>query len=217
MNLDELREAWRSQDASPLHGINEAHLRLVLQQEVAKLQAQRRVNRRIIYVYSAGLFAGMAIFLVMIFGMLFYTDDDVIVGWDVVTPIVGAAAALFMAVQLYVARRAEVQREQRFGESLRDQLGLRIAQLDYEATTALRRARALVIALFVGATAIVFASIRVNLEPNEPFDRWGPFLRIILFFALALVAVVWAGRRAIKRHVLPRKRELEALLKELDA
>jgi hypothetical protein len=59
--------------------------------------------------------------------------------------------------------------------------------------------------------------MRVNLEPNEPFDRWGPFVRMIVFFAVILGAVVWATRRSVQRDVLPRKRRLEALLKELDA
>ena len=100
--------------------------------------------------------------------MLFYNDDDVITGWDFAIPIVGAAAVLFMGVHLYVTRRAQVQREQRFGESLRDQLGRRIAQLDYQATRAVRLASVLVIAIFVGGMALFLAGIRVNIEPNEP-------------------------------------------------
>ena len=217
MNLDDLMEVWRSQDASPLHGVNETLLRLALRQEEAKLQAQRRFLSRIIYVTSAGLIAGMAIFFVMIFAMLFYNDDDVITGWDLAIPIVGAAAALFMGVHLYVTRRAQAQREQRFGESLRDQLGRHIAQLDYAATTAVRRGRALVIASFVGTTAIVLAGIRVNLEPNEPFDLWGSIVRVILMYAILIVVGAWATRRSLQRDVLPRKRRLEALLEELDA
>ncbi len=217
MNLDDLMEVWRSQDTAPLHGVNETLLRLALRQDEAKLQAQRRLESRIIYVMSAGAIAGMAIFFVMIFGMLFYNDDDVIIGWDLAIPIVGAAAALVMSVHLSVTRRAQAQREQRFGESLRDQLGRRIAQLDDQATRVARLPSVLLIAMFVCVTAILLAGMRVNLEPNEPFDRWGPFVRMILFFAITLVAIVWAGRRSMQRDVLPRKRRLEALLKDLDA
>jgi hypothetical protein len=36
MNLDALMEVWRSQDAAPLHGINETLLRLALRQDEAK-------------------------------------------------------------------------------------------------------------------------------------------------------------------------------------
>jgi hypothetical protein len=216
MNLDDVMEVWRSQDASPLHGVNETLLRLALRQDDAKLQAQRRFNSRIIYVISAGLIAGMAIFFVMIFMMLFYNDDDVIVGWDFAIPIVGAAAALFMGVHLYVTRRAQARREQRFGESLRDQLGRHIAQLDDLATRAVRLPCVLLIAAFVGGMAILLAGIRVNLEPNEPFDHWDSVVRMILSFAITFVAVVWVARRSVQRDVLPRKRRLEALLTELD-
>jgi len=216
MNLDDLMAVWKSQDAAPLHGVDKTLLHLALRQEEAKLQRARRRDRWIVYVFSAGLFAGMVIFLVMIFGMLFYNDDDVINGWDVAIPIVGAAAALYMGVYLYVTHRAQAQREQRFGESLRDQLGRRISQLDYAATTAVRQGRALVIASFVGAMAIVIAGIRVNLEPNEPFDLWGSVGRVILMYAILFVISAWATRRSVQRHLLPRKHRLEALLKELE-
>jgi len=216
MNLDDLMAVWKSQDAAPLHGVNETLLRLALRQDEAKLHLQRRVESRMVYVMSAGLTAGMAIFFVMIFGMLFYNDDDVITGWDLAIPIVGAAAALFMGVYLFVTRRAQAQREQLFGESLRDQLGRRIAQLDDEATTAVRRASALVIAGFVGSIAVVVAGIRVNMEPNESFDDWARIVRMILIYAIICVAAVWAGRRSVQRNVLPRKHRLEALLKELE-
>lgn len=216
MNLDDLMTVWRSQDAAPLHGVNETLLRLALRQDEAKLQAQRRLESRIIFVMSAGAIAGMAIFLVMIFGMFYYNDDDVITGWDFAIPIVGATAALLMSVAQYLTRRAQALREQRFGESLRDQLGRRIAQLDDQATRAVRLPSVLLIAMYVCVTAILLAGIRVNMEPNEPFDRWAPFVRMMLFYAITLVAVVWAVRRTVKRALLPRKRRLEALLKELD-
>ena len=63
MNLDDLMAVWRSQDAAPLHGVNETLLRLALRQDEAKLQKERRSERWIIYVLSAGVVAGMALFL----------------------------------------------------------------------------------------------------------------------------------------------------------
>ncbi len=213
MNLDDLMAVWRSQDAAPLHGVNETLLHLALRRDEATLQAQRRLESRIIYVMSAGAIAGMAIFLVM----FYYNDDDVITGWDFVIPIVGATAAVLMGAAQYLTPRAQARREQRFGESLRDQLGRRIAQLDDQATRAVRTPSVLIIAMYVCVTAMIVASIRVNMDPNEPFDGWAPLVRMILFFAVALLAVIWAGRRSVQRDVLPRKRQLEALLKELDA
>jgi hypothetical protein len=40
---------------------------------------------------------------------------------------------------------------------------------------------------------------------------------LILVFALVIVWSVWVHRRETARYLLPRKRRLEALLKELDA
>ena len=151
------------------------------------------------------------------FVIMIYNDDDVITGWDFVIPIVGAAAALLMGVALYMSRRAQALREQRFGESLRDQLGRHIAQLDYQATRAVRLGSVLVSAVFVGATAILLAGMRVNSEPNEPFDDWEAIVGGIFVCAVSSVIGVWEARRSVKRDVLPRKRRLEALLKELDA
>ena len=113
------------------------------------------------------------------------------------------------------ASRAQAQREQRFGESLRDQLGRHIAQLDDQA----KSVWLLIIPLpvFVGATALLLASMRVNSEPNEPFDDWEAIVGGIIVCAVGTVCGVWEQRRSVKRDVLPRKRRLEALLKELDA
>lgn len=216
MNLDDLMAVWRSQDAVPLHGVNETLLRLALRQEEATLQKHRRLVSGIIYVMSAGFFASMAMFVVLMAIMLFF-DENVIRGWDLAVPIVGAAAALFMGVHLYVTHRARVRREQRFGESLRDQLGRRVAQLDEEATEAIRLMTVSLISIFVFATAFRLAIVRVNLDPNEPFEDGPMFVRGILVFAVFWVAGRWAVGRTVKRDTLPRKRRLEALLKELDA
>jgi hypothetical protein len=216
MTLDDLMEVWRSQDAAPLHGVNETLLRLALRQDEAKLQAQRRRESRMIYALSAGFIVGMTILFVTIFGMLFYNDDDVIIGWDLAIPIVGAAAALLMSVALYMRRRAQALREQRFGDSLRDQVGRRIAQLDELVTTQSRHGRMIFRAILVAGLASVIAGRRVNMEPTEAFTGWLAILRVILVFTIIWVVGRWAGRRSVKRDVLPRKQRLEALLKELD-
>jgi peptidoglycan/LPS O-acetylase OafA/YrhL len=213
MTLDDLMEVWRSQDAAPLHGVNETLLRLALRQDEAKLRAHGRTGEWITYFTSAVLLAVMAVFFVM----LFYNDDHVVTGWDFVIPIAGAVPAVLMGVALYMSRRAQMLREQRFGESLRDQLCRHIAQLDYQATRDIWLGRALVFAGFAGAIAIVLAANRVNMEPNETFDDGGRIVRMILLGAVFSVLAVRAARRRAKQDVLPRKQRLEALLKELDA
>ena len=212
MNLDDLMAVWRSQDVAPLHGVNETLLRLALQQDEAKLQKERRIERWITYVISAVLVAVMAVFLsIMVY------DDDPRTDWDFAIPIVGAAAAVLWGAAMYVSHRAQALRERSFGESLREQLNRHIAQLDFQATRGVQLASVLVTALppLVCATAIILAGWRIN---NEPFsDEWVWIVGGIFVCAMGSAAGVWAQRRSMERDFLPRKAHLEALLKELDA
>lgn len=219
MNLDDLIEVWRSQDAAPLHGINETLLRLALRQEEAKLQAERRMEKGVSTLLCAFLVGAM----VFILGVMIYpNDDDVLTGWDYAIPIIGAAAVLFWPGFLRTSNRAQARREEKFGESLRDQLERRIAQLDFQAN----RIRSLTHHLFTNVPALVwsvaffFAIMRINEKPFS--DAWtNPKVWVVWVSSLVLAsgfvaASIWMQRRWVQRDLLPRKRRLETLLKELD-
>ena len=217
MNLDELMAVWRSQDAAPLHGLNETQLRLALRQDEAKQQKWRRIERWIIYVLSAGVVAGMALFLANMILLMIYRDDmNGLTGWDLVLPVVGAAAALISGRAIYVGHRAQALREQRFGESLRDQLNRSIAQLDYQATT-LHRTLMLVIVLLTGICpiALLLALSRLNEKSFSDDGYMTVWLSLMCVFGVA--TGVWQSASRTRDVVLPHKRRLEALLKELDA
>ena len=211
MNLDELVAVWRTQDAAPLHSVDRTLLHLALRQDEAKLQKERRRDRWIVYVFSAGLVAAMAVFL----GMMFMTRErKVMTGWDFAIGIGGAAAALVAGGAMYVGHRAEARREQRFGESLRDQLDRRIAQLDDRATIA----RATLVSVLlggVGGIAILLLGYRVNEKPFSD-DGYLLFSMILACVVLPVAGGVWEIRRQA-RDLLPAKARLEALLKEIDA
>jgi fatty acid desaturase len=211
MNLDDLMAVWRSQDEAPLHGVNKTLLHLALRQDEAKLQKQRRIERWIIYLASAGCVAAMALFLAM---MIDARDRKMMTGWDFVTAIAGGAAALLAGGAMYVNHKRQARREQSFGESLRDQLNRRITQLDGEAT----RARlTLVIVLLglggIGPIAITLLGLRINQKSIS--DDGGMLIPLILVSVWSVATGIWEIRRQA-REVLPRKRRLEALLKELD-
>ena len=213
MNLDDVMEVWRLQDASPLHRLDKNLLHLALRQEQMKLQAQRRRERRITYLMSA-LFIGFTAFIVFI--MIYPYDDDVLTGWDYAIQLVGAASAILLGGAMYVSRQAQAVREQGFGESLRDQLNRHIAQLDDQATKAVSLANVLVTALLgvVCPTTILLGLWRIN---EKSFSDDGFLLvSLIVVCAYSSAASVWQARRSVQRDVLPRKRRLEALLKELD-
>jgi hypothetical protein len=210
MNLDDLMEVWRSQDATALHGVDTTLLHLALRQEQAKLQKQRRIERWFIYVMSALLVAAMGLFLGI---MIYPQDDDVLIVWDYAVPVVGAAAALVMAGAMYAIRRTQAAREQDFGESLRDQLRRRIAQLDDQATRELRLTLVGAVAAAICGVAIYVASRRIN---DVAYNEDWPIL-LGLIFLCAFTLGHRRRRRSVQRDILPRKRRLEALLKELDA
>ena len=214
MNVDDLMAVWRSQDASPLHGVNETLLRLALRQDEAKLQARRRRERWMTYFWSAGIVAGMALFLAI---MIYPYDDDVLTGWDYAIPIVGAAAAVLWAREVYVRQRAQAVREQEFGESLRDQINRQVAQLDYGATRArLTSLLGTVLLPIVCAVAIILSSWRINDRSFSDARLWRPIVFMIFWIALNVGGSLWWQRRSVQRDLLPRKRRLEGLLKELD-
>jgi hypothetical protein len=216
VNLDDVMAVWRSQDVAPLHGLNETQLRLALRQDEAKWQKWRRIERWIIYVLSAGAVAGMALFLANMILLMIYRDDmNGLTGWDLVLPVVGAAAALICARAVYVGHRAQARGEQRFGESVRDQLDRSIAQLDYQVTT-LRRTLMLVIAMLGGICpmALSIALSRLNEKPFSDDGYMIVWLSLMSVFGVA--TGVWSIRQQTRDVVLPHKRRLEALLKEFD-
>jgi hypothetical protein len=213
MTLDDLMAVWRSQDTAPLHDVDKTLLHLALRQDEAKLQKERRIERWVTYAASVGLVAGMAIFL----GMMISTRDrNVMTGWDFVVPIAGAAAALVASSAMFVNRRGQARREQRFGESLRDQLNRRIAQLDDRATrTRLTSELVLVVMGGICPMAIVLLGLRVNQQSFS--DNRFLVVSMMLMCAGSVAAGIWENRRQVREDVLPRKHRLEALLKELDA
>jgi hypothetical protein len=216
MNLDESMAVWRTQDAAPLHDVNKTLLHLALRQDDAKQQKWRRIERWMIYVFSAGIVAGMALCLANMTLLMIYRDDmNGLTGWDLALPVVGAVAALISGRAIYVGHRAQALREQSFGESLRDQLNRSIAQLDYQATT-LHRTLMLVVVLLAGIcpTALNLALFRLNEKSISDDGYMIVWLSLVPFYGVAIG--VWSLRQQRRDVVLPRKRRLEELLKELD-
>lgn len=219
MNLDDLIAVWRSQDSAPLHGVNETLLRLALRQEEAKQQAQRHWEKWISVGLSALLVAAMAGCIGV---MLHRYEVGVLTGWDFVVPIVGAAAILLWPGFLRASHRAQARREQSFGETLRDQLSRQIAQLDYQAGRIASPAHHLCTNLpaLAGSLAFFFAVVRINQDPgSDPWTDprvWGVFGGSLLVCVLLVAVSIRMQRRWVQRELLPRRRRLETLLRELE-
>jgi hypothetical protein len=229
--LDDLMAVWRSQDAAPLHGVNETLLGLALRQDEKKLRKQRRREEWTTYAASAGMAAALAFILWVM--TLKYSRNDVITAWDFAVPVAGLLAALVWGGALYLSRRSQMRLEQSFGGSLRDQLRLHMAQLDYQMSGTARLANMLVATLppLVCTMAFLLAMTRINAEPGDPLDMWtfgGPGFEnrlggwvMIVIVVGTLVYGAWDSlrqkRRQAEQELLPRKRHLETMLKELES
>jgi hypothetical protein len=215
MNLDDLIEGWRSQDASTFYGVvDKTRLHQVLRQEQAKLEKKSRWGTRGGYIFGvAPLFISAGLFLAIMFQP---NDDDVRVVWDYVVGVAGVIAAIVVAWALFAHRRSQQARDQGFGDSLRDHLRRRIAQID-DATRERRLALITLAAGLICVVAISVAQFRIAHVP-VPYSEmnWpSPFWTVVILGLLCLELLWWAPRRW-RRKNLPRKRQLEALLKELD-
>jgi hypothetical protein len=213
MTLDDLMEVWRSQDASPLHGVNDTLLRLALRQDEAKLRAALRRQKWFNYIAMAGCAGLMALFLAQ---MINPYDDDVLSVWDYIVTVAGLAADLILWRRIYVDSRAQARHLQGFGESLRDQLNRQLVLIDPFVTFswANRRNVAYLVLSFGLSAALGFSAARFNDKPYH--EVWPVVQGAILYSLIAFGVVGWWLRRLVRRRLLPRKRRLEALLKEID-
>ena len=211
MNLDDVTEVWRSKDLSQLYGVDKTLLHQVLRQEQAKLEKQSRRGTWVGYVFGvAPLLITSGLFLAIMFQPNY---DDVLIVWDYVVGVVGVTASIVVWGTLFARRRSQRAHEQSFGDSLRDHLRRRIAQLDYEATSGRRLALITLAAGLICAWAIPIAQQRIAHVPVPYSDfYWSPLPIVLIFGFFYLLS----RRSAPRERTLSRRRQLEALLKELD-
>lgn len=213
MNLDDLMEVWRSQDASPVHGVNEAVVRQALRQDEEKMQRERRAWIGFTYIMAALVLGGMTRDL----SIMISRDDGVLSGWDYAIPVVGAVAAVLWVRMMYLRQRAQTLREQSFGDSLRDQISRQLAQLEFGAKISrLAGLLPIVVLPIVWSFTIVLTSWRIN--GGSFGDPWLslPIVFMIGWSILMVGGSLWWLRRVMRRRMLPRKRQLEELLRAVD-
>jgi hypothetical protein len=210
MNLDEILDAWRSQDEAPLYGVNGDALQQSLRADYASTQRAMRIEALIMYAMSTAVFAGLALVLV-----LMAYDDDARSIWDFLTVVLGAAAAVLWAGHLYLTRKRKALSERRFGASLRDEIGRHLTLMDYESSRVWRLSGVVMYTLpmLLCVTSLYVAIGQIN---NQPFD-WTLGGFGLYFMAASLVYGVWIARHTVEHERLPRRRRLEALMEQLNA
>jgi hypothetical protein len=214
MTLDEVMEGWRLKDASTLFGLDKTLLHQALRQEQAEREKQSRRETWGGYVVSTVMLFIAAATLVTMFQA---SDDDVLIVWDYVIGIAGVVGAIMVAWTLFALRRSRQAREQGFGDSLRDHLRRRIAEIDDAATGERRIGLIAFAAALICVFAISIAQFRAGdvPVPYSEMDLPSPRTAVLIVVLLCLELFRWGPRRERKKN-LPRRRQLEGLLKELD-
>jgi hypothetical protein len=208
MNLDDVMEAWRSQDGSTLFNVDQTLLHEALRLENEKREKQSR------WGMWGGLALGVAPLLIssgLSVAIMAGPNNDVAIVWDYVVGLAGVTAASVVAWTLFALRRSQQARDQGLGDSLRDHLRRQIAHLDYETTGGRRLVLITAAAGLICAWAIPIAQRRIGDVPM-PYSElyWSPLPFVLIF------VIVYLGSRR-QGHRLSRKRQLEAVLKDLDA
>ena len=217
MRPDELTKVWRSQDLSPLYDVDKTVLHQMLRQEQVKLEKQRRRARWISYIANAVLLITAGLFFAILIDPnqppTFSARLSVL---DYIVGVVGVTSALILVAALFAARRSRQAREQGFGDSLRDQLRRRIAYLDADTAGERRLGLIMVVTMLICVTAISILSGRIQHVP-VPWNEiaWpSPFKIVLILVFLYLLFFRWIPREWQRK--VARKRQLEALLKELE-
>ena len=208
MNLDEVMDAWRSQDQAPFYGVDKGRLQQALREETTKRRGlgieagHLRFRRADVCRPGAGICADAP-----------RRRSAHLVGLPDRDPR-GGRRRVRRGESAISAARVLALRERDFGASLHHELGRHLALLDYELSRTWRVSAITrtMLPFYLGTLALYLSIWRIN---NEPFN-WG-------MDGLPLVAMsgaMWYAA-SIARHaaqdVLPRKRRLEELLEKLNA
>jgi len=208
MDFDQMLDAWKAQDDKPLYEVNQDLLRLVLLGEQAKVRRIMRLGQWVTYIVGPG----MALFAA------FWAWIAVLNGMSVLNSAAAALGAALFAVWVgafWLSRRRQAQRERKFGNSLKDEIGRSLSLVEYQISNGRWGAALLWTApVIAGALLINWLSFQINTDTGfSGRDQfWMSSLPV-----WAAVVIAYAGHRHVKRKLEPRRQRLRELLEALDA
>lgn len=208
MDFDQMLEAWKAQDEAPLYGVNEDLLRLVLQNEQAKIRRKLRRDQWIIYIAGPGmaLFAAFWLWVAILNG---------IPALYVAAAGAGAATFVVWVGAYWVSRRRQARRERAFGNSLKDEIGRSLSLVEYQIANGRWGAALLwTTPVMIGALLIYWLTFEINTGTG--FSWWTHFW-IVLCIVWSIFFTAYAGNLEVKRKLEPRRQRLRELLQTLEA
>jgi hypothetical protein len=208
MNFDQMLETWKAQDEAPLYGVNQDLLQLVLQHEQARIRRTLRLGKWVTYIVGPG----MALFAAFWLWVAVLKHVPVL---QVAAAAVGAGPFALWVGAFWVSRRRLAQRERVFGNSLKDEIGRNLALVDYQISQGRWRPALLWTApVMIGTALIYWLTFQINTDTG--FSWWNHAI-MGLCIVWSVVFAAFAGDRAVKRKLEPRRERLRELLEALDA
>ncbi|HEY1124320.1 MAG TPA: hypothetical protein VGE65_01705 [Sphingobium sp.] len=208
MDFDQMLESWRTQDDKPLYGVNGDLLRLVLQNEQAKIRRTMRMGQWITYMVGPG----MALFAAF---WLWVAILRHVPALQIAAAAVSTGTFVLWVGAFWTSRRRQAKRERVFGNSLKDEIGRNLSLVEYQ----IRNGRPIAVLywtapVMIGATLVYWLVFQINTSSG--FSWWN---HVFVGFAIiwSMLWTAYAGDRAVKQTLEPRRERLRELLETLDA
>ena len=216
MQYEELQAIWETQRQRPVFAVNDFGLHMEL------FRTRKRARRKLFWeVVTISVVSPVLLFFLAVPAIMFFVqvpveqfppDELPMTVWDVLACLVGVGLIVFAAWSMYVSRWKHEKHQKVFAPSLRQEIELGIAQLDFEMSMITSgRAWRVAAAFNLGALILCWEMGRINDHPL-PWDvLWMVAPAIVGTFA----AIVPANRKAMEKG-LQRKFALEALSAKLN-
>ena len=208
MTIDELLRAWKAQDAKPRYVIDYSELQTVLEERSRSL-------RQVLYSdeiknYWTGLW--IVGFLVLWF-WAGPGESQSSLPYFLTLAVAAAAVLYYFAYSFFfVAQRRPRVPETRFTFSLRERLQLEMEYLTHQITA--RTRWYWVASHFVPPWLACMAVVWISSFRNDGAHQWNEILGLIVVTG-GWIHMHLLERRWVLRELAPRRRELEALYREL--
>lgn len=217
MQYEELQAIWETQRQRPVFALNEFSLHM----ELNRTRARTRRRHFWVDVFPLLVVAPVLIIPLLVPMLVFVFQGPLdqlppgklpMTGWDVVACLVGIALFGYAVWSMESNRRRNEQRQKVFAASLRQEIELGIAQVDFDMSRAAgNREWRVGTACVLAALVLAWEFGRLNGNPLPWKTSWMVFPWLFM--------LIWM-RRSIKQRIVERiskrRQALEALRAKLD-
>lgn len=202
MNFEDLKIIWDAETARPSYTLDEEALHRIVRQR------SHSFWKKILFRDALEIGAGIVMFwyfLRQAIRMVAYNGGAL--SALSVSFFVTAIGVAFVASFLFVSRQRQKRREERFDESIQGNLQKLLSNVSHQIRMLSNVAWWYLLPLVPGAILFIAAT-----ADEEGINPWVQGLIVALIFG----GILWLNLWAVRKDLAPQKRELEALLSELE-